>query len=52
MSLEAFREDVRSYIAEHCPPSMRNRTFNFEDAHEVYNTAMLTGGCRPWRPAV
>ncbi len=39
MSLEAFREDVRSYIAEHCPPSMKNRTFHFEDAHEVYNTA-------------
>ncbi len=39
MSLEAFREDVRSYIAEHCPPSMRNRTFHFEDANEVYNTA-------------
>ncbi|MEJ6591662.1 MAG: acyl-CoA dehydrogenase family protein [SAR86 cluster bacterium] len=39
MSLETFREDVRSYIAEHCPASMKNRTFHFEDAHEVYDTA-------------
>ena len=38
MSLEAFREEVRSYIAEHCPESMKNRTFHFEDAHEVYDT--------------
>ena len=39
MSLDTFREDVRSYIAEHCPASMKNRTFHFEDAHEVYDTA-------------
>ena len=39
MSLDTFREDVRNYIAEHCPASMKNRTFHFEDAHEVYDTA-------------
>ncbi len=38
MSLDSFREEVRSYIAEHCPESMKNRTFHFEDAHEVYST--------------
>jgi alkylation response protein AidB-like acyl-CoA dehydrogenase len=38
MSLESFRTDIRDYIAEHCPDSMKNRTFHFEDAHEVYST--------------
>ena len=38
MSLSAFREDIREYIGEHCPESMRNRTYHFEDAHEVYST--------------
>ena len=38
MSLTAFREDIREYIGEHCPESMRNRTYHFEDAHEVYST--------------
>jgi alkylation response protein AidB-like acyl-CoA dehydrogenase len=38
MSLESFREEIRSYIAEHCPQSMKNRTFHFEDAFEVYDT--------------
>ena len=39
MSLESFRTDIRDYIEEHCPASMKNRTFHFEDAHEVYSTA-------------
>ena len=38
MSLTAFREDIREYIGEHCPESMRNRIYHFEDAHEVYST--------------
>ncbi len=38
MSLESFRQEIRAYIAEHCPESMKNRTFHFEDAHEIYST--------------
>jgi alkylation response protein AidB-like acyl-CoA dehydrogenase len=38
MSLESFRAEVRAYIDEHCPDSMKNRTFHFEDAHEIYST--------------
>lgn len=38
MSLEAFREEARTFIAENCPDSMRNRSVHFEDAHEIYST--------------
>ena len=38
MELEAFRSDVRDFIAANCPDSMRNRAVHFEDAYEVYNT--------------
>jgi alkylation response protein AidB-like acyl-CoA dehydrogenase len=38
MSLENFRQEARSWIAENCPDSMRNRTVHFEDAHETYST--------------
>ncbi len=38
MSLEAFREDARAWLAENCPDSMRQGTIHFEDAHEVYRT--------------
>lgn len=38
MSLAEFREDIREYIGEHCPESMRNRAVHFEDAHETYST--------------
>ncbi|MFT7243940.1 MAG: acyl-CoA dehydrogenase, partial [Candidatus Azotimanducaceae bacterium] len=38
MSIENFRQEARSWIAENCPDSMRNRTVHFEDAHETYST--------------
>jgi alkylation response protein AidB-like acyl-CoA dehydrogenase len=38
MSLEAFREDARAWLAENCPESMRQGNIHFEDAHEVYST--------------
>jgi len=38
MSLAEFRKDIREYIGEHCPESMRNRAIHFEDAHEIYST--------------
>ncbi|MFT7128984.1 MAG: alkylation response protein AidB-like acyl-CoA dehydrogenase, partial [Gammaproteobacteria bacterium] len=38
MDLETFRSETREWLEENCPQSMRNRTFNFEDAHEVYST--------------
>ncbi len=38
MSLEAFRDDVRSWLEANCPPSMRQGNVHFEDAFEVYNT--------------
>ncbi len=38
MDLEAFREEARTYLAAHCPPSMRGRLVHFEDAFEVYDT--------------
>jgi len=38
MDLQAFRKEAESYIAEHCPDSMRNKPVHFEDAFEIYNT--------------
>ncbi len=38
MSLETFREDARTWLAENCPESMRQGNIHFEDAHEVYST--------------
>lgn len=38
MSIENFRQEARSWIAENCPDSMRNRSVHFEDAHETYST--------------
>ena len=38
MSLEAFREDARAWLADNCPESMRQGNIHFEDAHEVYST--------------
>ena len=36
--LKSFREETRAWREANCPQSMRNRTFHFEDAHEVYST--------------
>jgi alkylation response protein AidB-like acyl-CoA dehydrogenase len=38
MSLEAFRKETRSWLADNCPESMRQGTIHFEDAYEIYNT--------------
>jgi len=38
MSLEAFREDTRAWLAENCPESMRQGSIHFEDAHQIYTT--------------
>ncbi len=38
MSIDTFRAEIREYIAEHCPDSMKNRALHFEDAHETYST--------------
>ncbi len=38
MSLEAFRNDARAWLAENCPESMRQGNIHFEDAYEVYST--------------
>ena len=38
MSLDAFRTDARTWLAENCPESMRGRTVHFEDAFEIYDT--------------
>jgi alkylation response protein AidB-like acyl-CoA dehydrogenase len=39
MSLEAFREEARSWLQQNCPESMRQGNVHFEDAFEVYNTS-------------
>ena len=36
--LEEFRRETREWLEASCPASMRNRTFHFEDAYEVYST--------------
>jgi len=33
--LETFRKETREWLEEHCPKSMRARTFHWEDAQEV-----------------
>lgn len=36
--LNTFREETREWLEANCPESMRNRSFHWEDAHEVYDT--------------
>lgn len=38
MDLEVFRIETREWLEANCPRSMRNRSFNFEDADEVYSS--------------
>jgi alkylation response protein AidB-like acyl-CoA dehydrogenase len=45
MSLEAFREEARAWLADNCPESMRQGSIHFEDAYEVYSTE----DARLWR---
>jgi len=34
-----FREETRSWLETNCPKEMRNLSFHWEDAHEIYSTA-------------
>lgn len=36
--LETFRSETREWLEENCPQEMRNLSFHWEDAHEVYST--------------
>ena len=36
--LNTFREETREWLEANCPESMRNRSFHWEDAHQVYDT--------------
>ena len=36
--LDIFREETREFLEQHCPQSMRNQHFHWEDAHEYYDT--------------
>ncbi len=38
MSLETFREEVRDWLEDNCPESMRLGAIHFEDAYELYQT--------------
>lgn len=41
--LNTFREETREWLEANCPESMRNRSFHWEDAHEVYDTDEARG---------
>ncbi len=45
---DTFREETRRWLEENCPAEMRNRTFHWEDAHEVYDT----DAAESWRKAM
>ena len=47
MSLDTFREEVRDWLEDSVPASMRLGAIHFEDAYEVYNT----DDARQWRDA-
>ena len=38
MNPDTFRSEAREFIEANCPNSMRDKTMNFENAHEIYNT--------------
>ena len=38
IDLNTFREETREWLEANCPESMRNRSFHWDDAHEVYDT--------------
>ena len=48
MDLQAFRKQVKAYIVEKCPDSMRNKAVHFEDAFEIYNNVAAD----KWRDAM
>lgn len=48
MTLEAFREEVRSYIDKYCPDTMRSGTVHFEDADQIY----ASDEAKAWRASM
>ncbi|MFT6753981.1 MAG: alkylation response protein AidB-like acyl-CoA dehydrogenase [Candidatus Azotimanducaceae bacterium] len=36
--IDTFRQETRDWLEVNCPQSMRNLSFHWEDAHEVYNS--------------
>jgi alkylation response protein AidB-like acyl-CoA dehydrogenase len=36
--LDSFREETRAWLEENCPPSMRARSFHWEDAQDIYGS--------------
>ncbi|MDA0789665.1 MAG: acyl-CoA dehydrogenase family protein [Proteobacteria bacterium] len=46
--LTTFREEVRTWLSEHCPQEMRNLSFHWEDAHEIYSGT----AAQRWRQAM
>ena len=36
--IDTFRAETRAWLEENCPASMRNRSFHWEDAHQIYDT--------------
>ncbi len=38
MSLDTFREEIRDWIEDSCPQSMRQGAVHFEDAYEIYQS--------------
>lgn len=38
VDLELFRSETRSWLEDNCPKGMRNLTFHWEDAHQVYSS--------------
>lgn len=47
MSIDTFREEVRDWVEDNCPPAMRLGTVHFEDAYGVYQT----DAAHAWRAA-
>ncbi len=46
--LTTFRETTRAWLSEHCPEEMRNLSFHWEDANEVYSSE----AAGKWRAAM
>ena len=38
IDLELFRSETRTWLEDNCPEGMRNLTFHWEDAHQVYSS--------------
>ena len=36
--IDTFLAETRAWLEENCPASMRNRSFHWEDTHQIYDT--------------